>query len=238
MTHKVSAPVWRMLVSFLLLFLALQPCAADAWEEDPARFLPGRWAFTVYSQAPGAEMETDAAFLTLEANGQAVLACSGETGERLCTLTGTWSCDAASDGTDQLTLAFTAADSPFPGELPMECPWRMYTEQWEEGSTLVTYLILEDDAGRPSPFSAFYGEQGLSPLALHREQGPNMLVVRCSSYVSLRAGRSTTSERLSKVPLGAQVLAFPEAGEENGFLLCVYEGEYGYILSSYLEPLP
>ena len=33
------------------------------------------------------------------------------------------------------------------------------------------------------------------------------------------------------------VLAYPEFGEKDGFILCVYHDEYGYILADYLEPV-
>lgn len=104
-----------------------------------------------------------------------------------------------------------------------------------ENDTEHTYLILEETGcSGVSPFTDLYGYPS---AALHREQGPNMRVVNCSHYVSLREKRSTASARLAKVPLGAQVLAFPEAGEENGFIQCVYHDEYGYILSEYLRPV-
>ena len=32
------------------------------------------------------------------------------------------------------------------------------------------------------------------------------------------------------------MLAYPEE-EQNGFILCVYHSEYGYILSDYLAPV-
>ena len=33
------------------------------------------------------------------------------------------------------------------------------------------------------------------------------------------------------------MLAYPEYGAENGFIYCVYQGEEGYILAEYLEPV-
>ena len=87
-----------------------------------------------------------------------------------------------------------------------------------------------------SPFTEVYGEDCAGGLALHREQGPNMRVVKCKEFVSLREARSTSAKRLAKVPLGALVLAFPEYGEENGFIYCVYHDEEGFILAEYLSP--
>ena len=58
----------------------------------------------------------------------------------------------------------------------------------------------------------------------------------CKDYVSLRSKASKSSTRLAKVPLGASVLAYPDE-EQNGFILCVYQDEYGYILAEYLEPI-
>ena len=83
-----------------------------------------------------------------------------------------------------------------------------------------------------SPFEAYYGD----PIpALHRDRGPNMRVVNCKEFVSLRETRSTSAPRLMKVPLGAKVLAFPEYGDAKGFIYCVYQGEEGYILKDYLQ---
>ena len=63
-----------------------------------------------------------------------------------------------------------------------------------------------------------------------------MQVVNCSDYVSLRKAADKSSARIERVPLGALVLAYPEE-EQNGFILCVYHSEYGYILADYLAPV-
>ena len=122
-------------------------------------------------------------------------------------------------------------------EMKAENAYNAYMESWVENDTEHAYLILEKEDGAPSPFTEVFGEEAQWSVALHRERGPNMRVVYCKEFVSLREERSASSRRLAKVPLGAAVLAFPEAGKENGFILCVYHDEYGYILSEYLEKI-
>ena len=112
---------------------------------------------------------------------------------------------------------------------------RPLPEGWDEDDVQNTWCILEPvSCSGVSPFEELSGFDG---AALHREQGPNMRVVNCKESVSLREKRSKTSARLAKVPLGALVLAFPDAGDENGFLLCMYHNQYGYILAEYLAPV-
>ena len=62
-----------------------------------------------------------------------------------------------------------------------------------------------------------------------------MKVIKCANWVSLRKDPSQASQRLKTVPLGALVYHCAEA--EKGFVFCEYEGNTGYILSRYLEPL-
>lgn len=61
---------------------------------------------------------------------------------------------------------------------------------------------------------------------------PEMYIVNCNEWVSLREHRDTSSRRLAKVPLGAAVHNCYESGL---FTLCEYRGTYGYILSEYLS---
>ena len=61
----------------------------------------------------------------------------------------------------------------------------------------------------------------------------DMVVVNCSEWVSLRAEADTASERLAQVPLGAVVQDCADTG--SGFIFGSYNGEFGYILSEYLE---
>ena len=169
-----------------------------------------------------------------------VLLCSGADGEYLYSYEGAWSLTLVPDEMDRLTLLFTATDHPaYEGSgYSAECGYSVYAEGWVEEDVEHTYLILEDEAASGvSPFQDILGEAGGWPIGMHREEGPNMRVAHCKSFVSLREERSVSSARLAKVPLGAEVLAFTRYGEENGFLLCVYHGEYGYILSEYLEPI-
>ena len=75
---------------------------------------------------------------------------------------------------------------------------------------------------------------GSSAMGLADVNGADkMSVVNCSSWVSLRSEPSTSSARLSEVPLGATVSNCDTAA--NGFIKCEYNGETGYILASYLD---
>ena len=80
----------------------------------------------------------------------------------------------------------------------------------------------------------------MSGMALAEEYESNyyeeMTVVNCQDYVSLRAEPSTSSDRLAKVALGERVYDCMRYNDQ--FFLCQYDGEYGYILTEYLEPVP
>ncbi len=229
----------------LALCLILPPWGMKAAADDAELLaeLPGQW---VFSLSPDEDTEGDAesppvdcALLSLGEDGTFSLLCQDTAGASLGTFEGAWSAELVPDGMDRLTLRFTSAEHPaYEADADVECTYDIYAESWVENDIQHTYLLLEACrcSGIP-PFEAVYGENGQWPLALHREQKPNMRVIRCKDYVSLRAGRSKSSARLARVPLGALVLAFPEAGGENGFTWCVYHDEYGYILSEYLEPV-
>lgn len=228
----------------LVLLLAAQAFALTAFADDEALLeaLPGQWIFSAYTEEQEAGEETpeaDLAILTLNRDGSLSLLCRDKEGGYLCTCEGVWSSELVRDGMDRLTLRFTSSDLPaHAGAYSAECTYNIYSEGWVENDIHHTYLILEEDgSGGTSPYVELYGEDAAWSLALHREQAPNMRVVRCSSYVSLRESRSKSSAQLAKVPLGAQVLAFPENGNENGFLWCVYHDTYGYILKEYLQPI-
>jgi len=62
-----------------------------------------------------------------------------------------------------------------------------------------------------------------------------MAVVNCKEWVSLREKPNTSAKRLCEVPLYAHVEDCEDA--ENGFTRCTYEGQTGYILTKYLEPV-
>ena len=189
--------------------------------------LPGTWA---------EEYEGIRTVLTLEENGDASLEFSGTDGGFKYSYEGTWSYQSVPEYSSKLTFLFTYTDNPKYDETDyrVECAYAAYTESWVENDTFIMYLILNPPVGGSgvSPFEDVYGN---NDMALHREQGPNMRVVKCKEYVSLREERSKSSTRLAKVPLGALVLAFPEYGEKNGFIYCVYHDEEGYILSEYLQ---
>ena len=193
------------------------------------RALPGEWA---------EEYEGVGATLDLDENGRAFLNCYSADGSFDYLCEGEWEYVSLPDYSGKLTLRFTSTDNPLyeGSEYRVECVYPVYTESWVESDTLITYLLLDPPVSSSgvSPFEEVFGDGGVS---LYREQGPNMRVIKCKEYVSLRETRSTSSKRLAKVPLGALVLAFPEYGEENGFIYCCYHDEYGYILSEYLKGL-
>ncbi|MBR6185363.1 MAG: hypothetical protein IKQ41_03785 [Clostridia bacterium] len=199
-----------------------------AYDTGFSKELPGEWAD---------EYEGKAAILRLEKNGLLSLVCYGTDGGFSYTYRGTWSHASSAEYSDQLTLKFNQTDNPlYEGkEYSVECVYAAYTEGWTENDTQITALILDViSSSGASPFEDIFGESG---AALYRKQEPNMRVVNCKEYVSLRAERSKSSKRVAKVPLGALVLAYPEYGQKNGFIYCVYEDREGYILSEYLEPV-
>ena len=189
--------------------------------------LPGRWA----EEYGGVET-----VLLLDENGEVFLDFSSADGR--FSYTGSWSLESSLAFSDQLTLLFTQTDNPLysGSEYSVECVYAAYTESWIENDTQITYLLLNPplSCSGVSPFEDVYGS---NDAAVHREQGPNMRVVKCKEFVSLREERSTASKRLAKIPLGALVLAFPEYGEKDGFIYCVYQDEEGYVLAEYLQPI-
>lgn len=199
------------------------------YDADFLRVLPGQWA---------EEYEGAGTVLTLNADGSMALDCYSLNGEFAYSCQGTWRYEPVPDYSGHIRLHFTATGNPaYAGSAySVECVYDAYTESWVENDTEFTYLILNPllSCTGISPFEEVYGDAN---VALHREKGPNMRVVRCKEFVSLRETRSTTAKRLAKVPLGALVLAYPEYGEANGFLYCVYHDEEGYILAEYLQPL-
>ncbi len=214
------------------------------YDLDMLRALPGEWTYTNYTEEQVAGQVTptaDLAVLTLGEGGWAALDCYDANGEYLSVWGASWYYRPVPDTGGELTLRFIWTDDPAYGDVDMndfslECVYAAYMESWIENDTLVTYLILNPEirCSGVSPFEAYYDD----PIpALHKDQGPNMRVVKCKEFVSLRETRSTSAKRLAKVPLGELVLAFPEYGEENGFIYCVYHGEEGYILSEYLQPI-
>ena len=206
------------------------PRPDDGLSEYDAQFLrvlPGRWT---------EEYEEAGMALTLGEDGAMSLYCYRMDGSAAYTCAGSWSYEPVPDYGGRLTLLFTSTDNPGRAgtDYRVECVYEAYTESWVESDTQITYLLLNPpvSCSGVSPFEELYGDNAAS---LHREQGPNMRVVNCRNFVSLREERSKSSRRLSKVPLGAAVLAFPEDGEQNGFMYCVYQGVEGFILSEYLQ---
>ncbi len=224
----------------LVLILVAQFFVTTAGADDAEllKIIPGRWVFTDLLEEPGQEpQEADLAILTFGEDGRVSLSCDGRDGGYAYSCEGTWTFELVTDSMDRLTLLFTSTDDPAQagGEYRVECVYSVYSESWEENDTQYIYLLLEPVGGSGvSPFMDIYGYDN---LALHRERGPNMRVVNCKSFVSLRSEPSKSAGRIAKVPLGAVVLAFTEYGEKNGFILCSYHDEYGYILAEYLQPL-
>ena len=62
--------------------------------------------------------------------------------------------------------------------------------------------------------------------------GDIMYVVNCNEWVSLRSYPSVSAPRLDTVPLGAQVESI---GWQNGFNQVIYNGQVGWVLTSYLS---
>ena len=211
--------------------------AAYAADEEFLKELPGQWILTDEVQEEGEEpREVDLAILTLEENGKVSICCNSRDGKYMYTCEGTWTFEFVPDLNDKLILLFTSTNDPARAgsEYSVECVYDAYAESWVENDVMHTYMILTPISC--SGVSPIFEVAGYDDAAMHREQGPNMRIVNCKDYVSLRAKRSKTSGRIAKVPLGALVLAFPEYGEENGYIMCVYHDEYGYMLSEYLAP--
>jgi len=61
-------------------------------------------------------------------------------------------------------------------------------------------------------------------------------VTNCEEWVSLRALPDSTSQRLAKVPLGAQVRWLEV--HSSGYTRCLYQGTVGYIRTEYLSAHP
>lgn len=193
------------------------------------RELPGQWSETY---------EGTTTVLTLKEDGEMTLTFSGGDGAFVYSYQGVWFLGPSTKYGRLLTFRFTSTDNPKHAESDYgaECAWAAYTESWVENDTQITYLLLNPQM-EGTGVSPFEEVTGSTDAALHREQGPNMRVVNCKEYVSLREARSTSSKRLAKVPLGALVLAFPEYGAENGFISCVYQDQEGFILAQYLAPV-
>ncbi len=227
-------------VLLFALILAAQVCtaSADLIEPDWPDNLPGRWSESwdevQMGENPGEAVGRE---LELGEDGQAAIRYSGWNDKYLYSYSGTWSLEETAEGYWLMTLLFTSTDNPlYEGrEYRTENVYDVYEESWIEDSSLVTALIFTPmGEAEASPFIDGYG---WDDAALYREVEPNMRVVKCKSFVSLRVGPSTSAERLAKVPLGARVLAMPEYGETNGFIWCAYGDQYGYILAEYLKPI-
>lgn len=202
----------------------------DDYDAGFLKELPGRWT---------EEYDNAGTVLTLRENGGMELYCYSLDGSFAYTCRGTWSYRSVPGYSGELTLRFTSTDNPQKAgsAYSVDCVYAAYTESSVENDTLITYLILNPPVSSSgiTPFEETYGYDGVS---LHKEQGPNMQVVKCKDFVSLRETGSKSSKRLARVPLGARVLAFPEQGEKNGFIYCIYHDQEGYILSEYLQPAP
>ena len=220
----------RIVLLLVVLLVAALCCVATAFaaEEDEKmlRDLPGKW----FENEEGTEV-----VMTFGEDGTMSLYCSREDKGLTFTCEGTWSFEILEDYHSQITLLFTSTDNPaYAGtEYNVECIYTIYPDTWVQNDTMYHYILFtEVSSTGTTPFEDAYD---YNDAALHREQGPNMKVVNCKEYVSLREEASTKSTRLAKVPLGAVVYAFIDEGEYNGFFWCTYHDEYGFILADYLE---
>ena len=227
----------RLAVFLLVLFLAVAAFAAAAADDaELLELIPGEWISTDEIQADNGETWEVNMTAVFEEDGELRLRVESTEGKYLFSYEGTWTFELVTGGMDRLTLYFSSTDNPEYAEMgySVECVYNVYAESWVEESALQTWLIVEDTGeNAASPFVNAFRYDG---AAFHRTEGPNMRVVNCKDYVSLRSKASKSSTRLAKVPLGASVLAYPDE-EQNGFILCVYQDEYGYILAEYLEPI-
>ena len=223
-----------MILLVLALVLAV-PAFAD--DEELLELIPGTWTATDEVMAEGEEPREVTETVEFSEDGTLTARFESSDGSFAYTYTGTWTFELVTGGMDRLTLYFSSTDNPeYAGsDYGVECVYNVYSEAWAEDNAYITCLLIEDtgEANEDSPFVNAYGYDG---TALRREEGPNMQVVNCSDYVSLRKAADKSSARIEKVPLGALVLAYPEE-EQNGFILCVYHSEYGYILADYLAPV-
>ena len=76
----------------------------------------------------------------------------------------------------------------------------------------------------------------VAPALAERVWYGTMMVDNCEEWVSLRDGPGTGCGRLAKVPLYAIVTDAEWDSIWGDFIYCNYDGQYGYILSQYLEP--
>ena len=216
-------------------------CAAQSWaladDAELLKLLPGDWLGEGEMEAEGEDAQPVQILLSFEEDGQFSLRFSSMDGTELYSYAGTWAFELVEGGMDRLRLRVTSTDNPrcAGSTYDLECVYEFYSESWVENDTEHTWMIFEEQAhSGQTPFEDVCGYDG---TAVHRERGPNMRVANCKEFVSLREKRAASSTRLAKVPLGALVLAYPELGEENGFILCVYHDTYGYILAEYLQTI-
>ena len=223
------------LVFVLLLIFRLSVPVAMAADAEMEKALPTDWTLDVEEEAARGIGKT---VLSLAKDGAMSLHCYNSAGANMYSFTGDWSFAFDPEYNDKLTLHFTSADHPtYTGvNVDVNCVFEAYIESWVENDTMEKYLILtQSSISGVSPFVALYGEDTAWELALRNVHGPDYRIVNCKDWVSMRETASAASARLAKVPLGAQVLAYPEYKEVDGFVYCVYQDQYGYIQSDYLE---
>ncbi len=237
MTKKMPAKTAAPLLIILSLALICTAFPASADDAELLKKLPGEWSVTDTVEKEGEEPLEVTAVMDLKKDGGLTLTVKNGDGDTLYTYEGTWSSSLVEGGSDRLILDLNATDHPlYEGqEYHVICDYGIYAEGWMEEGALRTFMVLEMPVcDGVSPFEDIFG---WPEVALDRDFGPNMRIVNCKEYVSLRKDRSTSSARLKKVPLGAEVFAFPDFGDEKGFILCNYDGTAGYILKEYLEPI-
>jgi uncharacterized protein YgiM (DUF1202 family) len=85
------------------------------------------------------------------------------------------------------------------------------------GYALATYLSAERPAANP-PSQTNNGCLGW--------------VVKCNEWITLRSAPSTSADEVLRIPLGARLICYGDAG--NGFIKVEYKGRYGYVLKEYV----
>ncbi len=97
----------------------------------------------------------------------------------------------------------------------------------QRGYIPTTYLKAANYSAKSQDESVVSKNEGKYPAI----NGP-MTVVNCNEWVSLREKKSSSSARLAKVPLGAQVTNCVQVSDD--FIYCYYNGLWGYIQVDYL----
>ena len=96
------------------------------------------------------------------------------------------------------------------------------------------------DAGNGFSHVYYDGEYGYILSEYLTYDGMSIrFVTGCNEWISLREGKSTKADRLTKIPLGSMVTTTSsEVGDDSRFAWVNYENEGGYALEEYLSLTP